>query len=119
MIVSPRSAGYLYYRSGDFVRIHTDSYGDDLVLLTLLSGSVEQLHCHLHLADTPLDEIESLRETTDGLPEGGAPFDIGAVPFLLSGQRIPHHRGPRERERETVVLAQFYAVLLPQREESG
>ncbi len=55
-IVSPNGASYLYYRSGDLIGIHTDPYGLDLVVLTLLSGAVEPLHCHLHLADTPLED---------------------------------------------------------------
>ncbi len=73
---------------GGVIGIHTDPYGLDLVLLTLLSGSVEPLPCHLHLADTPLDELQTLAEATNGLPEGGTPFDVSAVPFLFSGQRI-------------------------------
>ncbi len=60
-----------------------------------------------------LEEVKTLAEATKGLPEGGTPFDISAVPFLFSGQRIPHHRAPRERESETIVVAQFYAPLLP------
>ncbi len=97
-IVSPNGTSYLYYRSGDFIGIHTDPYGLDLVVLTLLSGSVEPLFCHLHLADTPLDEIKTLAEATNGLPQGGTQFDISEVPLLFSGQRIPHHRAPRDRE---------------------
>ncbi|MGH3696005.1 MAG: hypothetical protein ACRDRX_18770 [Pseudonocardiaceae bacterium] len=113
-IVSPNGAGgYLYYRSGDFIGIHNDPYGCELVVLTLLSGSVEPLHCYLHLADTPLAEIQILAEATNGLPEGGTAFDISTVPFLFSGQRIPHHRAPRDRDSETILAVQFYGLLLP------
>jgi hypothetical protein len=114
-IVSPSEASYLYYRSGDFVGIHTDPYGYELVLLTLLSGSVEPLHCHLDLVETPLEEIRVLAEASGGLPAGAAPFVINNEPFLLSGQRIPHHREPMDRDTETIVLAQFYTNLLPPR----
>ncbi|MGH3814706.1 MAG: hypothetical protein ACRDUV_20040 [Pseudonocardiaceae bacterium] len=113
VVVVPTAAGYLYYRSGDFLGVHTDGYACELTVLTLLRGAVEPLLCHLHLADTPLDEIKNLAETAGGLPEGGTPFEISTEPFLLSGQRIPHQRGPRERDEETVVLAQCYAVLVP------
>jgi hypothetical protein len=84
-------------------------------LLTLLSGQVEPLYCHLHLAYTPLKEIQDLIEATEGMPEGGVPFDISEVPFLLSGRWIPHHRLPHDRGSETVVVTQFYASLLPLR----
>lgn len=111
--VVPTAACYICYRSGDFTGIHTDGYGCELVLLTLLSGGVEPLHCHLHLADAPLDEIRVVAEAAGGLPEGGTPFDISPEPFLLSGLRTPHQRGPRPRDEETVVLSQCYAVLAP------
>lgn len=52
-IVTPAGAYYNYYRSGDCISIHTDPYGDELVLLTLLSGPVEPLHCHLDLRTRP------------------------------------------------------------------
>ena len=113
VIVVPTIASYLYYRSGDFLGVHTDGYALELTLLTLLSGAVEPLHCHLHLADAPLEEIKALAEAAYGLPEGGTPFEITTEPFLLSGQRIPHHRGPQDRDEETLVLFQGYAVLLP------
>lgn len=111
-IVAPAGAYYNYYRCGDRISIHTDPYGCELVLLTLLSGPVEPLYCHLDLTDTSWEEILSLAQATNGLPDGGAPFPVSSVPYLLSGQRIPHHRKPTERH-EAVVLAQFYASLLP------
>jgi len=113
VVVVPTAASYLYYRSGDFLGIHTDGYALELTLLTLLSGAVEPLDCHLHLADASLEEIKALAETAGGLPAGGTPFGISTEPFLLSGQRIPHQRGPRDRDEETVVLCQNYAVLVP------
>ncbi len=113
VVVVPTTASYLYYRSGDFLGIHTDGYALELTLLTLLSGAVEPLYCHLHLADASLEEIKTLAETAGGLPEGGTPFEISTEPFLLSGQRIPHQRGPRNRDEETVVVCQNYAVLVP------
>ncbi len=114
-IVAPTGANYLYHRSGDSMGVHTDPYGCELVLLTLLSGPVEPLHCHLDLADSPLAEIQGLAQDTGGLPGGGIPFEISSVPFLFSGQRIPHHREPRERNDEAVVLMQFFGSLLPSR----
>jgi hypothetical protein len=113
VVVVPTAASYLYYRSGDFLGIHTDGYALELTLLTLLSGAVEPLDCHLHLADASLEEIKMLAETAGGLPKGGTPFEINTDPFLLSGQRIPHQRGPRDRDEETIVLCQNYAVLVP------
>lgn len=112
-IVAPTGAYYNYYRCGDSMGIHTDPYGCELVLLTLLSGPVELLHCHLGLADTPWEEIQDLAQATGGLPDGGTPFEISSVPFLFSGQRIPHHRKPAQRHDETVVLAQFFGSLRP------
>jgi hypothetical protein len=112
VVVVPTIASYLYYGSGDFLGLHTDGYTLELTLLTLLSGAVEPLDCHLHLADTSLEEIKTLAETAGGLLEGGTPFEITTEPFLLSGQRIPHQRGRRDRD-ETIVLFQGYAVLVP------
>ncbi len=112
-IVAPTGAGYLYHRSGDSMGLHTDPYGCELVLLTLLSGPVEPLHCYLDLADTPFEEIHSLAQATSGLPDGATPFEISAVPFLFSGQRIPHHRKPAQRDNEAVVLVEFFGSLLP------
>jgi hypothetical protein len=113
VIVTPTMAAYLYYRRGHFMGIHTDDCSLELALLTLLSGAVEPLDCHLHLADASLQEIKTLAETAGGLPAGGTPFEINTEPFLLSGQRIPHQRGPRDRDEETIVLSQHYAVLVP------
>lgn len=114
-IVTPIRAGYLYHRCGDYMGIHTDPYGCELVLLTLLSGPTEPLHCHLELADTPFEEIHNLAQASGGLPEGGTPFEISSMPFLFSGQRIPHHRTPTERDDEAVVQVQFFGTLLPSR----
>jgi hypothetical protein len=112
-IVVPTMANYLYYRSGYFLGIHTDDYPFELTLLTLLSGAVEPLDCHLHLTDASLQEIKTLAETAGGLPAGGTPFEINTESFLLSGHRIPHQRGRRDRDEETIVLSQHYAVLVP------
>ncbi|MGH3695705.1 MAG: hypothetical protein ACRDRX_17235 [Pseudonocardiaceae bacterium] len=95
--------------------VHNDSYGHELVLLTLLDGPVERLHYHLHLADAPLEEIQTLAQATGGWPEGGTPFEISSVPFLFSGHRIPHHREPAKRNHEAIVLVQFFGILLPSR----
>ncbi|HKR48904.1 MAG TPA: hypothetical protein VJT72_04845 [Pseudonocardiaceae bacterium] len=113
VIVVPTMAAYLYYRRGHFIGIHTDNYPFELTLLTLLSGAVEPLDCHLHLADASLQEIKTLAETAGGLPAGGTSFEINTESFLLSGHRIPHQRGRRDRDEETIVLSQNYAVLVP------
>ena len=99
-VVVPTTAAYLYFRSGDFIGIHTHDHGCELTLLTLLtllSGAVEPLHCHLHQVDVPLDEVRVLAEATGGLPRGGTPFNITAAPLLLSGLRIPHQYRPLDR----------------------
>ncbi|MGH3934833.1 MAG: hypothetical protein ACRDS1_07655 [Pseudonocardiaceae bacterium] len=112
-IVAPTGAYYNYHRCGDSSSLHTDPYANELVVLMLLSGPVEPLHCHLDLADTPLEEIQGLARAARGQPDGGTPCEISPVPFLLSGQRIPHHRKPTERDDEVVVMAQFFGILLP------
>lgn len=109
--MEPSKVGYLYYRAGDRIGLHTDLPACELVLLAAFDAGAPPLVVHPELRSLTPKELAALAESTDGSPPGGisVTLDDSAVVGLIGGG-LPHQTRPIAPGSEAVVATLCYVA---------
>jgi hypothetical protein len=107
--MEPTKVGYLYYRAGDRIGLHTDLPACELVLLAAFDSVAPPLVVHPELRTLTPEQLIELAERTDGAPAGGitVPLDGAALVGLIGGG-LPHQTRPVAGGSEAVVATLCY-----------
>lgn len=108
----PAHAWYNFYVSNDGMRLHIDTEGSELVLLTTALGDIGPLHLHPELRGRTQDELEAIQSDRNWKPESGVMMDYPRLGLLAHrGYMVPHHRPGRPVSEPCAVAALHYSSL--------
>jgi hypothetical protein len=111
-VLVPAHAWYNFYLDHDGMRLHVDTEGSELVLLTTAMGDVRALHLHPELYGRTQDELEVFQRDSKWKPESGVPMDYPRFGFLAHrGHVLPHHRPGCPVSEPCAVAAFHYSSL--------
>jgi hypothetical protein len=111
-LLVPAHAWYNFYVRDDGMRLHVDTEGSELVLLSTVLGEVGPLHLHPNLSGRSQDELEAIQKDPNWKTESGVPIYYPRLGLLAHrGHLVPHHRLGRTVSEPSAVAALHYSSL--------
>lgn len=102
----PIRKGYKYYRSGDYIGVHTDRQGCDVTITMTFDDAAEGIVYWPSLRAASRDSLVDAFEGPVVLPDGGVSMPLhSGVLNIFAGHELPHARpvhGPGETSIATI-----------------
>lgn len=106
----PSETAYLYFRSGDFIGLHTDLPACELTFLVPVGASAPPLVVHPELRATEPADLLELARRSSGTPEGGVAIPLPSEGLLaLDGRLAPHQTRPVANGEDAIIATLCYA----------